>query len=189
MSRLVYVILSLARVVMQRCFLFLPSKQRVQEEDRFLSMPPKQCLRPQKHWPPPDNACMPRRRKGIVAEYSTWRRRTINKKPTKKTALSPMLLEVKNNLPRSKDKKAPSNNWENASRDTSETYQTTQKYMYLQCTKIRLSKEFWNTVLFVSQCVSDLWFYWQSFRLFYGVLWVTTSAITRFLGTLARLSI
>ena len=43
-----------------------------------------------------------------------------------------MLLEVKNNLPRSKDKKAPSNNWENASRDTSETYQTTQKYMYLQ---------------------------------------------------------
>ena len=98
-------------------------RSRVQEEDRFLSMPPKQCLLgPQKHWPPPDNACMPRRRKGIVAEYSTWRRRTINKKPTKKTApLSPMLLEVKNNLPRSKDKKAPSNNWENASRDTSET--------------------------------------------------------------------
>ena len=37
------------------------------------------------------------------------------------SSLSPMLLEVKNNLPRSKDKKAPSNNWENASRDTSET--------------------------------------------------------------------
>ena len=39
----------------------------------------------------------------------------------RKQLLSPMLLEVKNTLPRSKDKKAPSNNWENASRDTSET--------------------------------------------------------------------
>ena len=110
-------------------------RSRVQEEDRFLSMPPKQCLLgPQKHWPPPDNACMPRRRKGIVAEYSTWRRRTINKKPTKKTALSPMLLEVKNNLPREVRTRKHHPIIGKTLPGTRQRlhYQTTQKYMYLQ---------------------------------------------------------
>ena len=53
---------------------------------RSLSFHATEAQWPLRHWPSPDNACMPRRRKGIVAEYSTWRRRTINKKPTKKTA-------------------------------------------------------------------------------------------------------
>ena len=56
---------------------------------RSLSFHATEAQWPLRHWPSPDNACMPRRRKGIVAEYSTWRRRTINKKPTKKTAKTP----------------------------------------------------------------------------------------------------
>ena len=109
-------------------------RSRVQEEDRFLSMPPKQCLRPQKHWPPPDNACMPRRRKGIVAEYSTWRRRTINKKPTKKTApLSNAFRSQKQPATEVRTRKHhPIIGKTLPGTRQRLHYQTTQKYMYLQ---------------------------------------------------------
>ena len=121
MSRLVYVILSLARVVMQRCFLFLPSKQRVQEEeDRFLSMPPKHSGRFGTGLLPIMLACQ-EEEKGLLLSIQHGGGGQSTRNQRRKQLLSPMLLEVKNNLPRSKDKKAPSNNWENASRDTSET--------------------------------------------------------------------
>lgn len=145
MSRLVYVILSLARVVMQRCFLFLPSKQRVQEEeDRFLSMPPKHSGRFGTGLLPIMLACQ-EEEKGLLLsiQHGGGGQSTRNQRRKQPR------LRVKNNL-RSKDSAAPSNNWK-----------TVQQYSSQEM------EELSNVSL-----ICD--FTAQSFRLFDGVLWVTS---------------